>query len=225
MGYMQKTLAFIHSGPAIAPVFDELGRELLPKTKLFHIVDESLLQNTIEAGRLERTTIRRLGRWVEGAAEGGADAVMVTCSSIGPAVPLLRPLFDFPLLRVDEAMAEEAVHLGKKVGVVATLASTLEPTTTLLRDTASRMQRECEVVACLCEGAFEILQRGDAETHDRFVLNRVTRLMSDVSVVVLAQASMMRILKQLPPEQRTVPILASPRLAMIRASDVMASLG
>jgi Asp/Glu/hydantoin racemase len=222
---MQKTLAFIHSGPAVTPVFDELGQELLPKARLFHMVDESLLQNTIQNGRLDKTTIRRLGRLVESAGEGGAHAVMVTCSSIGPAVPLLRPLFDFPVLRIDEAMAEEAVHLGKKVGVVATLASTLEPTTTLIRDTAIRMQRECEVVACLCAGAFEILLRGDTEVHDRIVLNRVAKLMSEVSVVALAQASMARILAQLPADQRKVPVLASPRLAMIRASDVIASLG
>lgn len=222
---MQKALALIHTGAAVVPLFNELGQELLPKARLCHLVDETLLQVTIQNARLDKLTIRRLGRLIESAGEAGAHTVLVTCSSIGPAVPWLRPLFDFPVLRIDEAMAEEAVHLGKKVGVIATLASTLEPTTTLIRDTATRMQRECEVVTCLCAGAYEILMGGDPAAHDRLVLNRVEKLMGEVSVVVLAQASMARILPQLPPDHRRVPVLASPRLAMIRACDVLASLG
>lgn len=220
---MQKKFALLHTGAGLIPLFNDLGRELLPKVQLVHLVDELLLQNTIDCGRLDQGVVRRLGRLVESAAEGGARAVMVTCSSIGPAVPLLRPLFDIPVLRIDEAMAEEAVYLGRRIGVAATLKSTLEPTTTLLRDTATRMQRACEVVTGLCEGAFEILRQGDAAAHDRMVLSRVGKLMEEVDVVVLAQASMTRIQPQIPAGGK-VPVLASPRLAMIRASDTLAAI-
>ena len=46
---------------------------------------------------------------VQSAREGGADAVMVTCSSIGLAASVAREFFDFPVVRVDEAMRELAV--------------------------------------------------------------------------------------------------------------------
>ena len=58
---------------------------------------------------------------VQSAHEAGADAVMVTCSSIGPGVEVARQLLDLPIFRIDEAMAESAVNVGTRIGVAATL--------------------------------------------------------------------------------------------------------
>ena len=80
---MAKTLALIHTTPVLIAGFTDLCKELLPGVSTFHIVDESLIKNTIQAGRLEKRTIRRLVNHVESAGEAGADAVLVTCSSIG----------------------------------------------------------------------------------------------------------------------------------------------
>ena len=41
-------------------------------------------------------------------------------------------------------------------------------------------------------------------------------------MVVLAQASMARVAEALPDQERTVPVLSSPRLAMIRVADLLA---
>ena len=154
---MADTLALLHTGHLLIPVFAELGREFLPGMNVVHMLDESLLKNTIAAGRLEKVTLRRVVNLVGLAREAGADAVLVTCSSIGPAVEVARQLFDFPVLRVDEAMAAEACRRGMRIGVLATLRSTLEPTVDLLRDTAAKMGRGNEIVAGLCEGAYDHL--------------------------------------------------------------------
>jgi len=37
-----------------------------------------------------------------------------------------------PVVRVDEPMAEKAVQTGTRIGVAATLATTLKPTTELI---------------------------------------------------------------------------------------------
>lgn len=55
------------------------------------------------------------------ARQGGADAVLVTCSSIGPSVPMARKLVDFPVFRIDEAMAAAPVRQASRIGVAATL--------------------------------------------------------------------------------------------------------
>ena len=60
----------------------------LPEFEIFHMTDESLIRNTIAAQRLTPITTRRLAAMIGSAHEGGASAVMVTCSSIGPAVRL-----------------------------------------------------------------------------------------------------------------------------------------
>src|SRR5712664_1308805 len=137
-GGMASTLAFIHTGHVLIPVFAQLAKENLPGVDVFHMLDESLIRNTIAGGGLSKPTIRRLLALIESAHDGGADAVMVTCSSIGEGVPIARRQFDFPILRVDEAMAEKAVETGGRIGVAATLRTTLDPTVALLRETAAR---------------------------------------------------------------------------------------
>lgn len=221
---MPKLFALIHTGSAWVNSFNELARALPNDVQPFHLVDESLLKHTIASGRLEKTTIRRLGKLVESAAEAGARAVLVTCSTIGPAVPVLRQLFEIPLLRIDEPMVEEAVRRGQRIGILATLGATLEPTSSLVRETAQRRQLERELTPRLCEGAFELLNAGNREAHDRLVTEGLLDLQTQVDVVVLAQASMARVLSQIPPETLTVPVLSSPGPAMKRAAEILANL-
>ena len=218
---MPLTLAFIHTSHVLIPAFSALAQREMPDVECFHMVDESLIKNTIKTGGLAKTTIRRVGAMVASAREGGADAVLVTCSSIGAAVPAVRGMFDFPVLRVDEAMAEQAVGLGRRVGVVATLRTTLDPTVKLLRDKAVEAGRPIEVAETLCEGAFEAVLAGDTETHDRLVSAAITTLSRKTDVVVLAQASMARVVAGLPADVLETPILSSPELAVRRARAVL----
>jgi aspartate/glutamate racemase len=134
---MSKRAALIHTVASLLPVFGALCAELTPGVDVFNIVDESLLQDTIRAGRLQPITRRRLAGYVISASEAGADAVLVTCSSVGPAVELSRDLVAIPVLRVDEPMADQAVTIGSRVGVAATLATTLEPTSALIQARAA----------------------------------------------------------------------------------------
>src|SRR5579862_6257313 len=131
------------------------------------MVDESLIKDTIREGRLRRVTMRRLLAMIDSAEQAGADAVMVTCSSIGPGVVFGQKLFDIPVIRVDEAMAEAAVRMGRRIGVMATLRTTLEPTIALLREKAEEAGIEIEIVDSLADGAFDAVLAGDTATHDR----------------------------------------------------------
>lgn len=206
------------------PLFAELARELLPGVKIFQMLDESLLHETLAAGRLQETTTRRLHRELECAREGGAAAVMVTCSTLGPAVAAAQSIFAFPVLRVDQAMAEAAVRTGRRVGVLATLPTTLGPTSELVRAVAQTQGRECEIVSGLCAGAYEAVAAGNGAEHDRLVAAGLRELMQQADVVVLAQASMARVVATFTPEQLTVPVLTSPRLGVQYAAQVMARL-
>lgn len=216
---MIKTLALIHTSPVLVPVFAQLAGERLPGISVFHMVDESLIKNTIAAGRLTKVTSRRVLSMIESAELAGAGAAMVTCSSIGPAVSAARAFVEIPVLRIDEAMAEAAVVQGRRIGVAATLRTTLEPTVELLESTAGRMNRGIEVVPCLCDGAFDAVISGQPERHDALVKESLERVLPQVDVVVLAQASMARVAAALPPGSK--PVLASPRLAMEQARRLL----
>src|SRR3954451_22720812 len=138
---MPKTLPLVHTGTFLAPVFTNLCKELMPDVKVFNIVDESLINNTIAANHLTPTTSRRLAQYLQSAEEAGADAILVTCSSVGPAVEAARPFVNVPVLRVDQPMADEAVGIGRRIGVIATLPTTLEPTVNLIKARAAAQGR------------------------------------------------------------------------------------
>jgi Asp/Glu/hydantoin racemase len=149
---------------------------------------------------------------------------MVTCSSIGPAVDLIQGRFQKPVLRVDEPMGEAAVARGRRIGVAATLRTTLEPTSDLLRRKAQEAGKEVELVECLCDGAFEAMMAGDAETHDVLVSKAMINKLGEVDVIVLAQASMARVVDRLPRGALIAPVLSSPELAMEYLRERLARL-
>ncbi|AEV99887.1 Asp/Glu/hydantoin racemase [Niastella koreensis] len=217
----QKTLGLIHTSATLVPMFQELVSKYLPQVKVFNIVDDSLIKNTIACGELTPTTSRRVVNYVGSAELAGADFILVTCSSIGPAVEAAAALTNVPVLRVDQPMADQAVRTGKRIGVIATLSTTLAPTSDLVKRRAAVAGKEIELQAVLCEGAFDALMSGNGAKHDEMVGKALRELSTKVDVIVLAQASMARVADALAPEDKKVPILASPGIAVQHIASVI----
>jgi Asp/Glu/hydantoin racemase len=205
-------------------LFTPLCREWLPEVKVTQIINESMLKDTIETGRVRQPTVDALNTFAEACFKLGTELVMVTCSSIGPAVDLIQGRFPKPVLRIDEPMAEAAVARGHRIGVAATLRSTLEPTSDLLRLKAKEAGKDVELVECLCDGAFEAMMAGDAQMHDVLVSKAMINTLGEVDVIVLAQASMARVADRLPREALTAPVLSSPELALEYVRERLARL-
>lgn len=220
---MAKKLGLIHTSATLVPVFQALtdkyfaGKDI----KVFNIVDDSLIKNTIESGKMTPDTARRVVDYVGSAEAAGADYILVTCSSIGAAVESSVPLTKVPVLRVDQPMADKAVQMGKRIGVVATLSTTLEPTSDFVRRRAIAAGKEIELTSKLCEGAFDALMGGHPEIHDEKVASALKELAQKVDVILLAQASMARVVDQLSEEDKKVPIITSPELAVQYLANIL----
>jgi len=218
---MGKQIAFIHTSPSVIPTFKALADELLPGGHdVFNMVDESLLCDIIRDGRCPPATARRLAGHVMSAADAGADYVLVTCSSMGRAVEASRALVAATVLRVDEPMAELAVAIGSRIGVIATLPSTLEPTAALINAKA-RAGKRIELTSQVVAGAFAAVIGGDGARHDQLVGDALREMAKHVDVIVLAQASMARVVESLRPQDRRVPILSSPRPAVEHLASLL----
>ncbi|MBO0947891.1 aspartate/glutamate racemase family protein [Fibrella forsythiae] len=209
-----KTLGLIHTSATLVPVFQQLCAKHLPGVQIVNIVDDSLVRNIIQRSELTPDIARRVGHYVSSAEDAGADSILVTCSSIGAAVEAAAAQTNVPVLRVDQPMADQAVQMGQHIGVIATLATTLEPTSDLVRRRAALAGKAIELTAVLCEGAFDALMSGDAATHDATVAAALKELSQQVDVILLAQASMARVVDSLADADKLVPILASPGIAI-----------
>jgi Asp/Glu/hydantoin racemase len=217
----QKKLGLLHTSATLVPIFQQLCRARLPAVDVFNIADDSLIKDVIARNQLTAKTARRVAEHITSAEAAGADFILVTCSSIGAAVEAAAAFVSVPVLRVDQPMADVAVKTGRRIGVIATLPTTLAPTTDLIRRRAAAAGKEVEIVAHLCEGAFDALMSGDGSKHDAMVATALRELGGEVDVIALAQASMARVVEGLSAADRRVPILASPPLAIDYLATVL----
>jgi Asp/Glu/hydantoin racemase len=216
-----KTLALIHTSATLVPVFAQLCKAKLPQTETFNIVDDSLVRQIGAKGGITPDISARVAGYINSAVSGGADFILVTCSSIGPAVEEAATSTHIPVLRVDQPMADAAVRAGRRVGVIATLPTTLNPTADLVRRRAAVAAREIELKTKLCTGAFEALMAGDGARHDAIVAAALRELSTEVDVILLAQASMARVVDTLPEADRRIPIFASPPIAIDHLASIL----
>ena len=210
----RKTLALIHTSATLVPVFQQLCQARLPAVETFNIVDDSLVRQIGAKGGITPDIAARVASYVASAASGGADPILVTCSSLGPAVEAAAASAPVPVLRVDQPMADRAVQMGRRIGVIATLPTTLNPTADLVLRRAAAAGKTVELTSRLCPGAFEALMAGNPAKHDELVAAALRELSAQVDVILLAQASMARVVETLPQSERRIPILASPPLAI-----------
>ena len=210
---MVKKIGFVHTGVAIADMFKPMIAERLPGVSTFHIVDDSLIQDLLLEEQFTPSILKRLCNQVELAEEAGAEMIMVTCSSIAPGVDVARKMVNVPVMKVDEPMAEKAVSLSDRVGVMATAKTTMAPSVNLIKEKAAEAKKQVTIHQTLSSEAFDCFLQGDMQTHDRIVKEAALELKDKIGVIVLAQASMGHLAEAIQ-DIAGVPVLKSPPLAM-----------
>jgi Asp/Glu/hydantoin racemase len=175
-------IALIHAlKHSIAPI-EAAFAQAWPQPRLMNLLDDSLSADLAREGRLTDAMTERflaLGRY---AASTGADAILFTCSAFGPCIEAVaRAHAPMPVLKPNEAMIEQAVTMGKRIG----LLSTFPPT---LASMPAEFPASVAVVPKLADGALAALDRGDRATHDRLI-GDAARDLRDCDVIALAQFS------------------------------------
>lgn len=207
----------------VEPAINELLQELLPGAEVLHFVDSDVLAQVGRDGRITPQSTDRMVHLAEAAEAAGVDAIFNACSSLGPTMEAARQKVRTPIVQIDDAMALKAATSGTEIGVLATVPTTLEPTSNLVLAKATETGHEVHIHQRLAHRAFDVLMGGDREAHDDMVSSEAAALAKDVDLIVLAQASMARLAPRLSRETG-IPVLASPRLgvedlaARVRAS-------
>lgn len=216
-------LALISTGLDLSVAIRNMARERLPGSRIISIVDDSVVA-TIEreGGHMSEAVKERIVAYVRNAEQSGADAALVTCSSISEAVDAARAAVRIPVFKIDEPMMVKALDCGERIGVVATLATTLAPTVRLLERKAAELGKGATVAARLVDGAFQALSEGRGEEHDALVREAIRRLEAACDAVILAQASMARAVEGF---DARVPIFTSLPLGLDEACKALAARG
>jgi Asp/Glu/hydantoin racemase len=223
---VQKTLGLIHTSLVfinVETMMRDIFAELMPDVRRINIIDDSLLPDVMAVGHIPPAVQQRMNAYVLSAEQAGAHAILSLCSSLGPAIDEARALVKIPVIKIDDAMTEKAVRDADRIGVLATVATTLKPTVRLLEEKAVLQNKPVDLQPQLVSGAFETLMRGDKAQHDEMVAASARLLAGKVDLLVLAQASMTRLVPRLEGEMG-IPVLSSPRLAIEYTRQVLDAL-
>ncbi|WP_246737816.1 MULTISPECIES: aspartate/glutamate racemase family protein [Rhizobium] len=152
-------IACLHTADSNIAVFEAAAREIgLSKDVLSHAVRADFLANAEQAGGLTDDIARETASVLRSLGQT-ADAVVLTCSTLGPSIDELEGTMPVPTLRIDAVLAEQAVRVGGRIAVLCAVETTLEPTARLFAAATAATQTPFEVRRV--PGAWDLFKAGD----------------------------------------------------------------
>lgn len=219
-------VAVVYTGTTpelIELVEEDIRKKLGHGVEILTLKNPDILKQVKEAGHVTAQAAADLILLYMQAVKQGADAVLNVCSSVGEVADSMRQAADYmgiPIVRMDADMCREAVETGRKIAVVATLATTMEPTQRAVRNAAAKTGRQAELIPCLVDGAFG----SEQEEFRKKMIEKAYEVRESADVILLAQGSMAYVERDMR-EASGLPVLSSPRFGAARLRRVLAEKG
>lgn len=201
----------------------EVRKELGEGVEIYSQQDPEILADVRSAGYVQAKPAARLIGMYMKAVQEDCDAILNICSSVGEVADSAQSAAKYigvPIVRIDEEMCREAVRIGSRIGVMATLPTTLAPTKNTVMRVAREMNKRVEITDCLIDGAFNLNQQQFRE----MLTNAAASIIDNVDVIVLAQGSMAYVEEELT-EKFGKPVLGSPRFGAMELKKALLAKG
>jgi aspartate/glutamate racemase len=133
-----------------------------------------------------------------GGGSDGADVILNSCSTAGEVADIYSQIVSVPVVKIDEPMLREAARLGANIALIATLSTTLGPSSRAIRRYGQENGRDIKCTEYVDQRAWEALVAGDDKRHNEILLESIRKLdASGFDVIVMAQVSMRALLPDL----------------------------
>jgi aspartate/glutamate racemase len=213
-------VALIHAVPmAIAPVaaaFDALW----PDAERINLLDDSLSVDRQRAGALTPAIAARIAALADYAQTCGANGILYTCSAFGEAIEVVARATTIPVLKPNEAMFDEALAAGRRIGMLATFAPSVAGMEAEFRAQAGTSGATITTV-CVPD-AMAAAQRGDMAAHNALLRDAAQRPeLEGCDALMLAQFSMAPAREAVQAVVRC-PVLTSPASAVRKLKRLLA---
>lgn len=221
---MKVALVYTSTTPELIELVEKEVGDVLPReTEVASYQDPSILAEVRDAGYVTAPPAARLVGMYMTAVSEGADAILNLCSSVGEVADAAQDIARYtgiPIVRVDEEMCREAVRQGKRIGVMATLPTTLNPTKNTILRVAREMNRQVELVDALVDGGFGL----DQEQFKALMSEYAGTIADKVDVILFAQGSMAYCEEYIHEKYGKV-VLSSPRFGAAVLKDALVKKG
>lgn len=219
---MKAALVYTSTTPELIKLSEaEVKKNIGEEVELLSYENPDVLLKTREAGYVTKEAAAMLYQMYLQAVTDGADAILNMCSSVGEAADAAQDMARYlgvPIVRIDEEMCRDAVRKGKRIGVMATLPTTLQPTCNTIRRMARELDKEVLLTECLVDGAFGLNQ----DQFKQKMAEYAKTLQGKVDVILLCQGSM-AYCEELIEKTLGCPVLSSPRYGAIELKKALAA--
>jgi len=195
---MPKRVFLVHPTPLAMPPVDEAFKTLWPQAQVLNLLDESLYADVGANGELTPALYARVANLFRHCEASGADGIVFSGSTFGPAVEEGRKGIKVPVLRIEEGMMDEAVARGGSILVVSTQKRAMPVVRATLDASAKRAGKTPAIKDIWVDGARDALNAGDTDKHDRLIAEQ-SAAAGDFDTVVLSMISMAPARAKMPP--------------------------
>ena len=195
---MRKRIVLVHAYlHSMAPI-DAVFKAAWPEAQTLNLVDEMLYADVPSDGALSEALYERVLTLLRHCENSGADGVVFTGSTFGPAVERARRLVKVPVLKADEATGDAAVAAGERILLVCTQKRAMAVVRPGLDAAAVRANSPRHIIELWVDGAKDAMAAGGLDAHDRLIAERIKGA-GDFDVILLGQISMDGARKHLQP--------------------------
>ena len=195
--------AIAESIPPVRLAFDEE----FPEAEVINVLDESLLVDFDD--QLTPDLRRRITNIIGYCQDNKADAIGLACSVYAPVVESAKDLVHVPLVSSYGPVMADAVTTGPRIGLIASVASTMQDSKYYLHLAADEAGVEIEPQLCLAEDLITVMRAEGQSGLERRLEEEVLKIASKVDVVLLTQFSFAAALAHLE-KVSPIPVLSAP---------------
>lgn len=212
-------IVLIHATPVSIDPIEEAFRAQWPEAETVNLLDDALSRDLDAKTFAPELIEKRIGRLGEYGVLIGADGVLFSCSAFGRAIDAAKKVIQIPVLKPNEAMFEEAVSIGGKIGMIATFKPSIASMEEEFYSLAKDLGKTVRLDSIFVEKAMAKLSEGETETHNRLIKEASARF-GGYDAVMLAQFSASRARKEVEAELGCV-VLTSPSSAVKKLRSLL----
>ena len=216
---MSLRIVLIHAVPMAIEPIKYAFNELWPEPEVVNLFDDSLSVDRAKSNVLTTDMEKRfsdLGNYAESI---GADGILFTCSAFGPAIDKVAYNLTIPVLKPNEAMFEQALNTGHKIGMLATFEQSIASMSREFCKIRDSLSATGSLDTKLVEGAMELLRQGHHTKHNELITKTAATL-KHCDVLMLAQFSMVSA-KSAVFKELNIPVLTAPEAAVKKLRGIL----
>ncbi len=207
-------VALIHATPVAVEPINAAMTAGWPDAEPVNILDDSLSTDRAAVADISPTLTERIVDLARYARRIGSDGILFTCSAFGSAIEEATGLLDVPVLKPNEAMFEAAVAHGRNNAMIITFAPARSGMEAEFAEETRRLGSDATLTSVVVEGAMAALKHGDAQTHNRLVVEQAHAL-KGFDAIMLAHFSTARAAAAVR-ERVDIPVFSSPDTAVAK---------